>query len=62
MKFEGDSQPLGYSIYDQSTGTYRELRDRPLSTATPDEERGFDEQTTEFVNAITVGVGGRRFF
>ncbi len=63
VKFEGDSQPLGYSIFDRSSGGYREIRERPVSTPNPDEDfRGFDQDTFEFVSAIVTGVGGERFF
>ncbi|MGH7893305.1 MAG: gluconate 2-dehydrogenase subunit 3 family protein, partial [Candidatus Binatia bacterium] len=34
---EGDSQPLGYSIFSQATGGYVERPDHPMSTPNPDE-------------------------
>lgn len=34
---EGDSQPLGYSIYSAGLDTYVERPDHPMSTANPDE-------------------------
>jgi hypothetical protein len=34
---EGDSQPLGYSLYSQRTHSYRERPDHPMSTPNPDE-------------------------
>ncbi len=34
---EGDSQPLGYSIYSATLDTYVERSDHPMSTANPDE-------------------------
>jgi hypothetical protein len=34
---EGDSQPLGFSIFDETTGAYVERADHPMSTANPDE-------------------------
>lgn len=34
---EGDSQPLGYSIFSEATGSYRERPDHPMSTPNPDE-------------------------
>jgi hypothetical protein len=61
--FEGDSQPLGYSIYDASTGEYRERGDHPMSTANPDEDfSGLDDIAIEVVSAIALGTGGKRFF
>ena len=40
VKFEGDNQPLGYSIYDETAATYRERPDHPMSTPNPDEVVG----------------------
>jgi hypothetical protein len=37
---EGDSQPLGYSIFNETTGAYVERSDHPMSTANPDELAG----------------------
>jgi hypothetical protein len=37
---EGDSQPLGYSIFSETTGGYVERADHPMSTANPDELSG----------------------
>jgi hypothetical protein len=34
---EGDSQPLGYSIFSSATNAYVERSDHPMSTANPDE-------------------------
>ena len=34
---EGDSQPLGYSIFSTADGTYHERPDHPMSTPNPDE-------------------------
>lgn len=63
VRFDGDSQPLGFSIYDGSTGTYRERAEAPLSNANPDEDfAGFDDDVLELVSNIATGTGGRRFF
>jgi gluconate 2-dehydrogenase gamma chain len=37
VKFDGDSQPLGYSIYDETTAGYRERPDKPMSSPNPEE-------------------------
>ncbi|HEV7733545.1 MAG TPA: gluconate 2-dehydrogenase subunit 3 family protein [Candidatus Binatia bacterium] len=37
LGLEGDSQPLGYSIFDTTTGAYVERADHPMSTPNPDE-------------------------
>ena len=34
---EGDTQPLGYSLYSKFTRSYNERPDHPMSTANPDE-------------------------
>jgi Gluconate 2-dehydrogenase subunit 3 len=34
---EGDSQPLGYSLFSQRAGAYRERPDHPMSSPNPDE-------------------------
>ena len=62
-QFEGDSQPLGYSIYNEPSKTFRERADHPLSVPNPDEDfAGFNQDVFEFVNTIATGQGGRRFF
>ncbi len=37
LGIEGDSQPLGYSLFSRETESYRERRDHPMSTPNPDE-------------------------
>ena len=37
---EGDSQPLGYSIFDVRADRYRERPDHPMTTVNPDEASG----------------------
>lgn len=61
--FEGDNQPLGYSIYDASIGDYRERPDHPMSTANPDEDfKGLDAVAIEVVSTIALGIGGKQYF
>jgi hypothetical protein len=40
LGLEGDSQPLGYSIFDLSANQYRERADHPMTTPNPDEATG----------------------
>jgi hypothetical protein len=62
-QYEGDSQPLGYSIYNVTTGEYEELPAHPLSTANPDEDfSGLQGEVLEFIASIAVAQGGQRFF
>jgi gluconate 2-dehydrogenase gamma chain len=37
IAFEGDSQPLGYSLFDAGAGAYRERAEAPMSEPNPDE-------------------------
>ena len=61
-RFEGDSQPLGYSIFDESTGAYKEILEMPVSEPNPDEDyAGFDDEVLRFVTGIVTAVGGTRF-
>jgi len=51
--FNGDSQPLGYEIYDTSTGTYRERPEKPNSGPNPDERcEPFSERMNRFLTLI----------
>jgi hypothetical protein len=62
-RFDGDSQPLGYSIYDKSTETFHQLTARPLSTPNPDEDFvGFSSSTIDLLSRLAPGLGGQRFF
>jgi len=52
--FDGDSQPLGYTIYDESTGQYRERPDKPNSGPNPDEDcHGFSAGVNAFLAVIS---------
>jgi hypothetical protein len=64
--FDGDSQPLGYEIYDESVpGKYRERPDKPNSGPNPDEDcSGFSRKVNNFLTVITqaeLTQPGRRF-
>ncbi len=61
--FDGDSQPLGYEIYDASVeGNYRERPDKPNSGPNPDEDcSGFSANLDHFLDLISGVTGGRRF-
>jgi gluconate 2-dehydrogenase gamma chain len=59
IKYDGDSQPLGYSIFDAHTMTYRERPDKPNSTANPDEDfSGVDANTQRFLKLVVRLLGG----
>jgi hypothetical protein len=53
--YDGDSQPLGYSIFDESTGSYNERPGgmQPTSTANPHEDcSGVDAATQKFLRVL----------
>ncbi len=53
--FDGDSQPLGYEIYDETVpGNYRERPDKPNSSPNPDEDcSGFSNRLNAFLTLIS---------
>jgi hypothetical protein len=58
--FDGDSQPLGYEIYDESVpGFYRERDDKPNSRPDPGEECSeFSDNMKRFLDFISRASGG----
>ena len=60
--YAGDSQPLGYSIFDESRGSYAEMPSAPVSRTNLDDVAGFSAETLAFVSAIVAGAGGKRFY
>ncbi len=64
IKYDGDSQPLGYSIFDETTMSYKERPDKPTSTANPDEDfAGVDDTTVAFMKLLVkvANPGGPHF-
>ena len=60
--YDGDSQPLGYSIFNETTMSYTERADKPNSTANPDEDfSGVDATTQQFLKLLVRVVGGPHF-
>ena len=61
---EGDSQPLGYSIFDRTANVYRERADHPMTTINPDEIAGPLPLTADSValqmtiSALSNGLSG----
>lgn len=53
--FDGDSQPLGYEIPDDTApGDYRERPEKPNSGPNPDEDcHGFSEKVNTFLSVVT---------
>jgi gluconate 2-dehydrogenase subunit 3-like protein len=60
--FEGDSQPLGYSWYDQLAGTYHERPDAPVSTPNPTPDPApLTDDTRTLLLSILGFIGGQEF-
>ena len=60
--YDGDSQPLGYSLFDETAVQYRERSDKPTSTKNPDEDfAGVDDVTQQFLKLLVRVVGGPHF-
>jgi hypothetical protein len=59
VHFEGDSQPLGYSLYDLSTGSYRERA--PVSGPAASDPEPMDDDTRAFVTLVVTFLGGEEF-
>ena len=62
IRYDGDSQPLGYSIFDETTMSYHERADKPNSTADPDEDFSGVDAATQQVLALLVRAGGGPHF
>jgi hypothetical protein len=60
--FDGDSQPLGYSIFDETIQDYRERPDKPLSTILPSDCVGFSDDTLSYLRFILVRLAGAQEF
>lgn len=61
--YDGDSQPLGYTIYDPAApGFYRERPDKPNSGPNPDEDcAGFSAAMQSFLDLVSRSAGGGPF-
>lgn len=60
IHFEGDTLPFGFAPYDQTTGTYRERPDAPISTPNPGPDPDpIDEDTDADLKLIVAVLGGR---
>jgi hypothetical protein len=61
--FEGDVQPLGYSLYDETIGAYKELPDAPVSTANPGPDPApLDDMTRNLIKTLATVTGGKVYF
>jgi hypothetical protein len=64
IHYDGDSQPLGYSIFDETRAAYNERPNKPNSTADPDEDcTGVDATTDQFLRLLVrLASQGTPFF
>lgn len=60
--YDGDSQPLGYAIFDRSANSYRERADKPTSGPNPDEAYApFPAEIASLLRILTRLAGSPRF-
>jgi hypothetical protein len=60
--FEGDSQPLGYSLFDETAGVYRERPEFPMSTKEPGPDPAPLDDATKAVMAQVVAFTDGKVF
>ena len=61
--YDGDSQPLGHTLYNRVTDTLYDRPDEPNQTLDPRlPNNGLDPDVEQFVEAIVISQGGKRFF
>ncbi len=62
VHFEGDSMPLGYSIFDESTETYKDRPDAPCAGPNPGADpEPMDATTLAFLERVVAALGGKVF-
>lgn len=60
IHFEGDSQPLGYSVWDESKNAYRERAGFPMSTGNPGADpEALDQGSRDLIETVVRALGGR---
>lgn len=59
--YEGDAQPLGYSIWDEAKQMYRERPEAPMSGPNPNDPEPLDEEVRGVVRKIVMALGGKEF-
>lgn len=60
--YDGDSQPLGYALYDRSAGIYRERVDKPTSGPEPGEKmEPFPSEVDALLRLLVRLIGEPRF-
>lgn len=60
VHFEGDTLPLGFATYDETTGQYRERADAPVSGKNPGiDPDPLDKETHNMLRLVVGALGGR---
>lgn len=60
--YDGDSQPLGYAVYDRRAGVYRERADKPTSAPDPGEKHEpFPSEVDALLRVLVRLAGAPRF-
>ena len=61
--YDGDSQPLGHTLYDAASDALYDRPDQPNQTLDPDRQNdGLEPAVESFVTAVALSQGGKRFF
>lgn len=61
--YDGDSQPLGHTLYDAENDTLRDRPDQPNQTLDPARQNdGLEPMVESFITAVALSQGGKRFF
>jgi hypothetical protein len=61
-RFDGDSQPLGYAIFDETIDDYRQRPDKPLSTILPADCTGLSADMLEYLRFVLVRLAQAKEF
>ena len=62
VHFEGDQQPLGYSLFDTTTMSYHERPEAPVTTPNPGPDpEPLDDATKKLLDMVIGFLGGKTF-
>jgi len=59
--FEGDQQPLGYSVWSTALGKYVERPDAPMTTPTVTDPEPLDAEVISLIDDVVALLGGKAF-
>lgn len=62
VRFEGDTQPLGFSVFDEKTSTFHDRPDAPMAGPGPAVDPApIDPETRKLLTAVVSFTGGKVF-